>query len=459
MRMRFDRGTLLFDDVPAGLDLGVVQGVRFDPRVNAWRARACDRELILLELIRRHLDVVDDTMRALGPPAPFPAPELREYQEDALLAWESARRRGVVVLPTGAGKTRVAIAAIARTGCRALILVPTRVLVEQWRVALADAGISRVGQYAEHRHELGAVTVATIEAAWRSMHLLGDAFELVVVDEVHRIGGEVKSEALEMSVAPFRLGLTATLPDADSLTRVTRLVGPVVHRKTSDDLAGTFLSPFDLVVVPVELTKGEREIYDRHKARYHAWADEQLFVEPDLDFATLLRRAKKTPEGRAALDSLRRARTVLSLPTQKRAALKALLDEHRARKVLVFTGDNKTAYAIAREHLIWPVTCEVSRVERQRVLALFRAGAIRALVSSQVLNEGVDVPDADVAIVVAGRAGEREHVQRIGRVLRPSEGKRALVVELVVPRTSEAQAGRRRRRSLAQGRAVDGGVP
>ena len=112
-------------------------------------------------------------------------------------------------------------------------------------------------------------------------------------------------------------------------------------------------------------------------------------------------------------------------------------------------ADNQTAYAIAREHLIMPLTCDIGRAERQEALARFQSGALRALVSAQVLNEGIDVPDAEVGIVVAGRLGEREHLQRIGRLLRPGEGKRALVYELVVERSSEARQAQRRGESLA----------
>jgi len=102
-----------------------------------------------------------------------------------------------------------------------------------------------------------------------------------------------------------------------------------------------------------------------------------------------------------------------------------------------------------------PLTSEIGRAERQEALERFRRGELRALVSAQVLNEGVDVPEADVGIVVAGRMGEREHVQRVGRLLRPGPGKEALVYELVVAQSGEVrQAERRGARLAARGRSA-----
>jgi superfamily II DNA or RNA helicase len=352
-----------------------------------------------------------------------------------------------VVLPTGAGKTRVAIAAIVREQVPALVLVPTRVLLEQWIAALHEAGFASVGRYGDGHHTLQPLTVATVEAAWRAMPRIGDVFRLVVVDEVHRVAGEVRGEALEMSIACARLGLTATMPDLDGTARLARLVGPVVHTSTLEDLAGEFLASYQVVVVDVQLLKPEREVHDRLMAIFKAWADEVALVEPDLSFQQLAKRAYRTPEGRAAFEALRAAQRCLHFPAQKRLELARLLRENRARKVLVFTPDNRTALAIAREHLVPPITCDMSRPERARTLQLFREGAVRCLVSSQVLNEGVDVPDADTAIVVGGKKGEREHIQRIGRVLRPSAGKEAVVYELVVGHSMEVRAGHRRRKN------------
>src|SRR5262245_33555948 len=118
--LEWDRGTLVVGGAP---DPVALPGVVWDERTRCWRAPAW-RYRDLAALGSGLVDLAS---------TPRPAPELRPYQQTAVAAWEGAGRRGIVVLPTGAGKTRTAIAAIARAGCSALCLVPTRVLAEQWR--------------------------------------------------------------------------------------------------------------------------------------------------------------------------------------------------------------------------------------------------------------------------------------------------------------------------------------
>jgi superfamily II DNA or RNA helicase len=159
--------------------------------------------------------------------------------------------------------------------------------------------------------------------------------------------------------------------------------------------------------------------------------------------------AIRTDEGRRALAAWRRSRKLVAFTEAKQAALARLLAEHQGDRLLVFTADNDTAYRIAREHCIMPITRDIGRVERRDALERFHTGEFGALVSAQVLNEGIDVPDAKTAILVAGRLGTREYLQRVGRLLRPAPEKQALVYELVTRNTHEIRGSLRRRRELA----------
>jgi superfamily II DNA or RNA helicase len=129
--------------------------------------------------------------------------------------------------------------------------------------------------------------------------------------------------------------------------------------------------------------------------------------------------------------------------------VQSLLRENRDVKTLVFTARADDAYAVALDNLIPVVTAEVGRAEREEILTRFRAGSLHAIAAARVLNEGIDVPDATVAILVGGALGEREYFQRIGRVLRPAAGKTARVVEIVTIGTLDNRRADARWRNLA----------
>jgi superfamily II DNA or RNA helicase len=450
MRLVFDRGTLILREAPPGLDLARLPEARWDPRVSAFRFPACTLEALAGRLRRMGVPFSDEASAGrMGRPAFRTPVGLRPYQRAALAAWEMAGGRGLVVLPTGAGKTRVAFAAIAQARVAALCLVPTRVLVQQWQnVARELTGVDP-GIFGDGERAVRPLTIATFESAWRYMDRIGDRFGLLVVDEVHHFGGGVRDESLEMCTAGLRLGLTATPPAPPGSVRLAELVGKTVYELSVADLAGSFLAPFDHLVVHVELEPDERAEYDRLRALFREVFDQFRRFHLGAGWEDFIQEAGRTDEGRRAIAAFHGARKLLAFPRGKRQALARLLATHADARTLVFVADNHTAYGVAREHLVMPLTCDIGRAERERALALFREGKLRALVSAQVLNEGLDVPDAEVGIVVAGRRGEREHVQRIGRVLRPRPGKRALVYELVVRGTSEVREAARRRRAIA----------
>jgi len=107
------------------------------------------------------------------------------------------------------------------------------------------------------------------------------------------------------------------------------------------------------------------------------------------------------------------------------------------------------AYRLGRRFLLPVLTHQTKVKERKAFLDAFRAGDYRILVTSKVLNEGVDVPEANVAIVVSGSGSIREHVQRLGRVLRARPGKRATLYELIARDTGEYYINERRRQHRA----------
>ena len=158
----------------------------------------------------------------------------------------------------------------------------------------------------------------------------------------------------------------------------------------------------------------------------------------------MVRVVGSTAEGRAALRNHAAAVQLACFPRAKQALVSTLLARHRADRTIVFTARVEDAYRVSEQDLVPVITGEVGAHERERILAKFRDGRVRAIASARVLNEGIDVPDARIAIVASGSLGAREHVQRIGRVLRPAPGKRALVYELVTRGTLDERLARSR---------------
>lgn len=456
MRIRFDRGTLVLEAEHDGEQPGAIAGVAWDEERRAWRLPAEHHAALLRELADAAVPVSDE-LGGHEVAMTWVMPGLRWYQEVALRRWLAAGARGVVALPTGAGKTLVAIAAIAQLGVATLCLVPTRVLLDQWARALAVCTAQPIGRLGDGDHVVAPVTVATYASATSWAPRIGGRFGLVIVDEAHHVGAWCPTEVFEMLVAPARLGLTATPPEDGAV--LARHVGPVVYALTVEDLRGDGLADHQLVTVPVALDGAERRRYRELRGRFAASYAAFQRAMPDAAWREFVRDASQTVQGRAALAAWREYRALLAYPDGKRAALRQILGQHRGSRALVFTADNATAYAIARELLVMPITHEIRRSERTRALAGFRTGECPVLVSSQVLEEGFDVPDADLAIVVGGSGSPRRYVQRVGRVLRPRDGKHALIYELAVAETTEAADVARRRAGLgAAAAAALGGV-
>jgi superfamily II DNA or RNA helicase len=456
LSLSFDRGTLRVDgDVDGISDL-----VRFDERTGFHRAAAQQYSVLVDRARARGLrlhNAVAPAFQSRRDPGPVLA--LRPYQEQALTAFDTFGRRGIVALPTGSGKTRVACAAMARSGSRALVLVPTRALLEQWASILKRQFGDPIGIVGDGMKQVEAITVMTFESGYRCLDRFGDRFEMLVVDEVHHFASGLRAEALEMCVAPIRLGLSATppFPGSPGAARLRDLVGPVVFELEIADLAGRDLAPLEVLRIHVALNPDERQRYERELEAFSRLRREIVRTNPNADWITCVRAIARMPAGSQVLAGMRRATALASFPAAKAAAVRELLVRHRGDRALLFTASAEDAYAIGEEALVPVITAEVARPEREAILLAFRERRVRAICSARVLNEGVDVPEANVAIIVAGAMGAREHIQRIGRILRPSSDKngdkRAVAYELITMDSLDEARTRARRRRFAPGQA------
>jgi superfamily II DNA or RNA helicase len=443
--LRFDSGTLLLDG--AGAEARVPEPFRWDARVMRWRAPAWEYRRVVLELVRAKTPY-EDHARAYHRfdfPTKFLV-EPRPYQQEAIAEWKRASHCGVVVLPTGAGKSLVAQMAIEQVKRSTLVVVPTIDLMNQWYDLLLSCFEAEVGLIGGGYFETGALTVTTYASAFRFMERLGSRFGLVIFDECHHLPSNIFRHAAEMCIAPFRLGLTATPDRADGNdTLLERLVGPFVFRRETHELAGEYLSDYTVVRLRVELSEEERAAYERERDIFRAFLREKGIGLSSLrGWQMFVAASARTPEGRRAMMAYRESKRIALGTDSKLRVLGELLQRHRRERLLIFTAENEMVYRISRRFLVPAITHETGVKERRAWLEAFNKGEVLALATSKVLNEGVNIPEASVAVVLSGSGSTREHIQRLGRILRKVPGKEATLYEVVTQDTTEEQISRRR---------------
>lgn len=448
----FDKGTLILSDASDALR-SAVPDLRWDKRTRHFRAPACRYREIVLALHHAGLPWED---RARGY-ARLTGLSLktdlrpRPYQAAAMQAWRDSDMRGVVCLPTGAGKTILAVLLIAEVKRPALIHVPTIDLMHQWHSVLTTHLGGDIGLLGGGYKELRDITVTTYDSALLHATARGNRFGFAIFDECHHLPGDQYRFAAISSIAPFRLGLTATPERTDGLeSRLDDLVGPICYQADIRELRGSSLASYRVETLPMELSESERSRYESERGIYLDFLRrERINLGHRNGWNQFLWRSSQSPEGRRAFQAYLAQKRLSQAAEAKLAAVWELLRRHRGDRLLVFTQDNDMAYRIGTEFLL-PVLTHQTRVkEREAFLDAFREGRLPVLVTSKVLNEGVDVPEANVAVVVSGSGSVREHVQRLGRILRPRPGKEAVLYELVTRGTGEHFVNQRRRQHRA----------
>ena len=258
LTIRFDDGTLLLEGAEHHLDL-LGDHCVWDSRVQSHRAVASQYANIL-RLVHGKIPYRDEARSyrpvVLSDHSPKP---LRPYQQEALQKWQQHKRRGVVVLPTGAGKSYVAVQAMLLVKRSTLVLVPTIDLVLQWCATLREAFNMPIGQYGGGERDLQLITVATYDSGVLIMPHRGHQFGLLVCDECHHLPSGVFRQVADCCIAPFRLGLTATPERSDGGHELfDELIGPEVYRTQITDLEGSYLANYQVEVLEVPLMRMKR---------------------------------------------------------------------------------------------------------------------------------------------------------------------------------------------------------
>src|SRR5947209_12848048 len=378
------------------------------------------------------------------------AMEPRSYQEEALAHWLAEGSTGVIVLPTGAGKTFIAAMAIAETGLWTLALVPTIDLLQQWRASLASVlslDAEHIGIFGGGEKDLKPITIITYDSAALYPRELRH-FGLLIFDECHHLPAPTYRLIAESAFTPLRLGLSAT-PERSDMAHadLDELIGPVVyHRSPAELTEGRFLAQYQEQRIDIALSPEDEARYAEQRRIYRSFVHRRrIAIRSPEDFQQkIIYMSARDPEAREAMLAWREARTIAMNTPAKYAEIERLLHLHASDQLLLFSEYNIVVDEISRRFCIPSITYKTRSEERRTILERFRMGQYTKLVTGRVLNEGVDVPDCRVAIIVSGNSTKREYIQRLGRILRPKVAQ-ALLYELVTTGTTEEEMSRRRK--------------
>ncbi|MGF1524280.1 MAG: DEAD/DEAH box helicase [Leptolyngbyaceae cyanobacterium] len=446
--LSFDRGTLILHPPPRGK--AWIDFATWDDRVERFRIPAHQYRALVEALRAAEVTFTDQVpqyesllLRAQQAYSPY------AHQQAALDAWIAAGWRGVVVLPTAAGKTYLAHLAMQATPRSTLITVPTLDLMHQWYDQLLKTFPgTEVGLLGGGSRDRTPILVATYDSAAIHAETLGNQYGLLICDECHHLPSDFNRVIAEYAIAPYRLGLTATPDRADGRhADLDYLLGPIVYQKQPQDLAGTTLAPYEIVQIKVPLTQAEKERYqDLIQQRNDFLQGANIWLGSLQGWQRFVQASAQSQAGRRAMLAHRESKAIALGTEGKLRILGELLAQHYPDRSLVFTADNATVYRISQEFLIPAITHQTPVKERHAILERFRKGEYPTLVVSQVLNEGIDVPDARIAILLSGTGSTREYIQRLGRILRKGTGqKQAILYEVIAEETTEEGIARRRR--------------
>ncbi|MCQ2001474.1 sigma-70 family RNA polymerase sigma factor [Arthrobacter sp. zg-Y108] len=398
-------------------------------------------------------------------PASVDYPGLYVWQQEAVDAWRSQARRGVVEAVTGAGKTRVGVAAASdalRKGFKVLVLVPTTELQNQWvrtlKKTLPHVKQGTLGNGRQDSLATVDVLVAIVHSAATRELLARHKAGLLIADECHRYASPMFENALQDGF-DWRLGLTATYERTDGahIDRLDPYFGGVIYSLWYDRaLRDEVISPFIVALVGVDLAPAEMAEYQKHTEVMNdagRWLERyegiprrrfaefiaavgRLAESKDVGLApTLARKYMKAMSARLAL---------LAETEAKNAAMSHLRETAAASKgTLIFTQTQ--ASARAAQSIFDGTDCRASalysgmdKAERALNMEEFRTGISQVLAAPRILDEGIDVPEADLGIIVAANRSQRQMVQRLGRIIRKKvDGRHGRLVVLYANHTVE----------------------
>jgi superfamily II DNA or RNA helicase len=366
---------------------------------------------------------------------------LRAYQQTAIEAILKSKR-GTIKAATGTGKTIIAIEWIRRLGVQTLIVVPTQALIYQsWAPKLQDAGLLDVGQYYAYSKTEGPVMITTYASAISHPELIERA-EAVVLDEVHHLGARTALVRLlpRLKEKEFVLGLSAVPEREDQAHALFLKEFPICYDLNLGDAVLTgIVSPLEVIQVGAKMTSKERKSYETNTAAIKAAFK---FCGSDITkWMSSYNPDTKQFVGRNGMQAIARRKKLLSRIEEKKEKILEILSSHSDERVIVFSESVQAIEEIKEYLSSNGLKSETfhSKVEPWRKMEILQewGHSFDVLLSVRALEEGLDVKEAGVAILITSGKSKRQFIQRIGRIIRPLEGKLAKFYVVYCPGTVE----------------------
>jgi len=386
--------------------------------------------------------------------------ELREWQQKAMDKIKSTLTGSIVECSTGAGKTPLALKMVEdRPTDKVLIVVPTIVLQDQWKDEIinfkiaTDSEITLIG--GGNKPSPGKrITVAVVNSLrnvnWN--HPMAK-YDLLILDEIHRYASEENVQFLRKGTFGYKLGMTATLRRSDGMEKLLeQLVGPVVYRIGNQEAIDEgYIADYEVFLKPVSMNETETNKYN----------DVDTIVKENLkifnnNFNEAQKVLKSGPRNRMfpyavkVMKGIQARKSAIVGTVSKIAEAISICDSHRENRIIIFDELQSSANELHKQlnALGMPAVIYHSglknKKDKKAAIQKYVDGEVDIIVSVKALDEGLNVKDCDIGIVVNGNSQQRQILQRLGRVLRKKEGKKAELYMLYVPGTIDEKYVKKR---------------
>ena len=354
-------------------------------------------------------------------------------QRKALNAWAKQGFVGSVIAGTGFGKSRVGVLAVEhalKDGGNALILVPTVQLQEQFIEEFDKWGVNSDN-----------VEVICYQSAYK---LKAEKYTIVVCDEIHLGLSNEYRKFFKYNMYDKLLCMTATLPEELEYKDLLEKLAPTAYKITLDKCVQLgIVSPYTITCVPVKLTADEKAAYKKANNSFVQWKY-MLGQFNAFESAQMIMRNKNATAGdkqKAVMfyRAIRIRKQIVDFAENKINKFKEIYEENKDKRILVFGGANDFTDKLCNSIAPNAMSYHSKKTKKQKELALesFKDGSINVLCSTKALNQGFDVPDANMGIICGITSKSLSMIQRVGRLIRFKEDKIGNIIILYVADSQE----------------------